>query len=388
VDALVAADATGQGDGGQVVVWADGTTRAHGTITARGGPQGGDGGFVETSGKATLSVDAARVDVRGATTGTWLLDPGDMYIVSDGVYNGALAALVSGSIYDVNGALSEIRASDIESALETANVTIQTQSGTGGNGDIFVQAPITRAAELNGTTTLTLSADRNISITSPISGQSPLNLTLNAGNAITVSGETVLNVNNFTATGASVMLNASTVNASGNVFITATGLGGITMTPGSRIEVENGNVDLVADVMDLRGGVDPLYGDDYGSSIVSDGEAGISILGIRPYTLARDIGLGTQIGSGNALDIDLDELSQPTGFAEIDLGGGNGYTGTVRIGGGFFDIEPGLLLVLGNRGAGSRFEMASDFHLYRPGSHTGGLQIRGETLEQDAGSFL
>jgi filamentous hemagglutinin family protein len=389
VDALVTADATGQGDGGQVVVWADGTTRAHGTITARGGPQGGDGGFVETSGKATLSVDKARVDVRGATTGTWLLDPGDMYIVADDVYNPANAGLGSGSIYDVNGALSEIRASDVAAALATANVTIQTQAGTGGNGDIFVQAPITRAEGNAGTTTLTLLAERNISITAPIEGHSPLNLTLNAVNAITVSGEIALDVNNFTATGASVTLDASSVYASGNVFITATGAGGITMTPGSRIEIQNGNVDLVADVMDLRGGVDPMYGDDYGDSIWADGEGGgTRFLSIRPHTLTRDIGLGTQIGSGDALDLDLDELSQPTGFAEVILGGGTGYTGTVRIGGEFSDIEQGLSLVLGNRGAGSRFEMASDFYLLRPGSDNGGLQFRGETLVQDAGSSI
>ncbi|MFN8924991.1 MAG: filamentous hemagglutinin N-terminal domain-containing protein, partial [Rhodospirillales bacterium] len=78
VDSVIRADATGRGDGGKVVVWADGATRAHGTISARGGREGGDGGFAETSGKAHLDVHGARVDVHGTRTGTWLLDPGDM----------------------------------------------------------------------------------------------------------------------------------------------------------------------------------------------------------------------------------------------------------------------------------------------------------------------
>ena len=49
-DAQILADATARGDGGKVVVWSDGSTRFYGSISARGGPQGGNGGEVETSG--------------------------------------------------------------------------------------------------------------------------------------------------------------------------------------------------------------------------------------------------------------------------------------------------------------------------------------------------
>ncbi|HYC64149.1 MAG TPA: filamentous hemagglutinin N-terminal domain-containing protein [Reyranellaceae bacterium] len=59
--ATIRADATGNGDGGKVIVWADGDTRFGGTITARGGPDGGDGGFVEVSGKEQLGF-AGMVD--------------------------------------------------------------------------------------------------------------------------------------------------------------------------------------------------------------------------------------------------------------------------------------------------------------------------------------
>ena len=59
------------------------TTQFYGSISARGGTLGGDGGFVETSGKKYLEVTGARIDagaVRGIS-GTWLLDPRDVEVV-------------------------------------------------------------------------------------------------------------------------------------------------------------------------------------------------------------------------------------------------------------------------------------------------------------------
>ena len=50
------ASATSVGNGGKVIVWADGDTTFAGTILARGGASGGNGGFVEVSGKQTLAI--------------------------------------------------------------------------------------------------------------------------------------------------------------------------------------------------------------------------------------------------------------------------------------------------------------------------------------------
>ena len=77
----VRADATAKGDGGSVVVWSDADTRVRGTVSARGGPAGGNGGRVETSGGhldiagATVRVDAPGAPTGGGTGGSWLLDP-------------------------------------------------------------------------------------------------------------------------------------------------------------------------------------------------------------------------------------------------------------------------------------------------------------------------
>ena len=70
------ASARNSGDGGKVILWSDGLTTFAGTIFARGGATGGNGGFVETSGNSQLNF-TGNVDTRApnGTTGTLLLDP-------------------------------------------------------------------------------------------------------------------------------------------------------------------------------------------------------------------------------------------------------------------------------------------------------------------------
>ena len=80
-DTQLRADATGTGDGGRIIVWSDEVTRAYGSISARGGPLGGDGGFVETS-SAGLPGGDPRPGPGGALGrgGTWLIDPYDIIV--------------------------------------------------------------------------------------------------------------------------------------------------------------------------------------------------------------------------------------------------------------------------------------------------------------------
>src|SRR6266566_4610003 len=86
-------DASGRGgsDGGRVTVWSDkDTTAASGArILSRGGEAGGNGGFVEVSGKESLGF-AASVDTLAplGKTGTLLLDPMFLVVSNAGVaYN-------------------------------------------------------------------------------------------------------------------------------------------------------------------------------------------------------------------------------------------------------------------------------------------------------------
>ena len=80
-DAKLIAEATDAGNGGKVIVWADDITRYYGNISAKGGANGGNGGFVEVSGKQVLDfiggVDVSAAQGRG---GLVLLDPQDILL--------------------------------------------------------------------------------------------------------------------------------------------------------------------------------------------------------------------------------------------------------------------------------------------------------------------
>jgi filamentous hemagglutinin family protein len=117
-DGVIRADARASGNGGRVIVWADGDTRFHGTISARGGSHSGDGGFVETSGKQQLVVTGS-VDTRAPNgrDGTWLLDPDDIDIVAGSADPG----LSNGYFFQdpIDGNASQIGAATIVNAMET-----------------------------------------------------------------------------------------------------------------------------------------------------------------------------------------------------------------------------------------------------------------------------
>jgi len=180
----ILADATEAGNGGRITVWSDAFTSFGGLVRARGGANSGDGGFAEVSSQGVLDYTGQTIltAARGKF-GTLLLDPYDIYIESGPTTNGSLA----GSTFTPSGPNSVINVATLQTALATANVSLQTgrTSSSPGTqaGNITVGAPITWSQA----TTLTLDADNNIiigeAITAPAGG-----LILNAGGAITTPG--------------------------------------------------------------------------------------------------------------------------------------------------------------------------------------------------------
>ena len=78
------ADALTNGDGGNIIVWSDVTTRSYGTLSAQGGVNGGDGGLVETSSHGFLDVQSIpNVGANNGQAGLWLLDPPSIEIVDE-----------------------------------------------------------------------------------------------------------------------------------------------------------------------------------------------------------------------------------------------------------------------------------------------------------------
>ena len=137
---------------GKIVLVSDlktGTTTVSGTLDASA-PNGGDGGFIETSGAKVKIADDAKIDTRATygKTGNWLLDPTDFTISS-----GSAALTTSG-----------IGATTLSNNLATTNVTLQTSASGTGNGDIFVNDTVSWSSG----NTLTLDAYRNITVNSAI----------------------------------------------------------------------------------------------------------------------------------------------------------------------------------------------------------------------------
>ena len=125
-------------------------------------PNGGNGGFIETSAanvKIAADVRVTTIAAQGKA-GTWLIDPLDFTITPG----------EGGSVEGDLAAGSNIGATTLGNSLRSGNVTIQTSDGADGNGDIFVYAKVTRASDpemILPATTLTLAAERDVVIGDP-----------------------------------------------------------------------------------------------------------------------------------------------------------------------------------------------------------------------------
>ncbi|AMN41472.1 YDG domain-containing protein [Rhodoplanes sp. Z2-YC6860] len=156
------------GDGGSAIVWSQQTTSFTGTVLGSGGANGGNGGFVEVSGKEHLALGGS-FDLRAAhgSFGTLLADPGSINIQSGGnTYNGT----------------DTFNDGYLNALLAGANVVLDTNNASGANGttgDITLMSGA--SLSWNAATTLTLNAahdiifQNNASITAGSGGSVVLN---------------------------------------------------------------------------------------------------------------------------------------------------------------------------------------------------------------------
>ena len=156
---------TAQEHNGSIVLMggmAAGTTRVGGTLDASA-PNGGNGGFIETSAHNVQVADGARLTTLAphGRAGTWLIDPTDFTVAADS------AALTS----------SGIGASTLSESLGSGNVSIATDNLNGTDaGDINVNAAVSWSANK-----LTLSAWNNININAPLNGSGTASLAFEYG---------------------------------------------------------------------------------------------------------------------------------------------------------------------------------------------------------------
>ncbi len=224
-DAAIVADTRQDGDGGKVIVWADDATQMYGAISARGGADGGNGGFVEASGRSWLDFQG-RADLRApnGSAGTLLLDPTDITI--SGAANTLTSAFSGGTFSNPATTPSNLNVATLTDQLALGNVTVSTASGLAGAGDITVNNAISYASANN----LTLSANRSITI---VAGSGGIG---NAGTgAVTLTG----------AGAGSITVNES-ITTGGGAIALSSGTGGVTLAAAKAIDAGAGTIAINA----------------------------------------------------------------------------------------------------------------------------------------------
>ena len=153
------ADVSGEAGGGRFVAKASDALTAEGDFSARAGALGGDGGFVELSGRNAADVAGARVDTRAVVgrSGTFLLDP--LTVTIDATLAASIVSNLATTDYVVQADNSITVSSAINySGTRAATLTLDAGTGAVHAGTITVGASIASSVAalnltVNGVTT-------------------------------------------------------------------------------------------------------------------------------------------------------------------------------------------------------------------------------------------
>ncbi len=265
----------GAGNGGNVVVWSNSDTSYYGHILVRGGTSKGNGGFVEVSGEGLTYHGHVTTAGRHGKFGTLLIDPSDVTIFNlndtSGTVPGGTTGAGSAPIYDPTTGTSFILNTDIDNALRTNNVVINTGSttdGLPGAGNIHFgtnsgSASGSNSAPIywNANTTLTLNA---IGVIDTIGGNPGSDTNVSGATASGASAAALAGILIDAAGGGSIVLNAGLDPTHNPTPITGTAItisaniqattGTITLssaTPGTLIQ-DSGTIETTTGLITLQ----------------------------------------------------------------------------------------------------------------------------------------
>jgi len=247
LEARILADAQGQGDGGKIILWSEQYTGFYGQLFARGGPEGGDGGFIETSSRDNLQAFGwADASAAAGSPGLWLLDPRNVLIQTGG------AGSLSGGVFTPATDNATIAPATITAALNAGtSVEINTGSTGAQAGNItVVNEIVTAGGALNAT--LTLSAANDVLVNAAVN----LSTMAGAGNVRLLA--------DADASGAGTVTTTAVVTAGGTGTVTLQGAGRINV--GATVTAQNvifqpSTVAASMGVVDLTGTVQVLLSD-------------------------------------------------------------------------------------------------------------------------------
>ncbi len=323
------ADSLDNGNGGKVIAFADDTARIYGSLSARGGSQGGDGGFIETSGKKGFQIlSAPDVSAEHGTGGSWLIDPNNITIVGGNGFTNIFQSdspspptnpfttTDDGAVLGVDLIIDALMGNEVDVTITTANADADNSSSGVGteNGNITLATNL----DFDGIGTgdsLTFNAIGGISINfnqrieDGTGTDDSLNLNLYASGAVSIGGSAQVATNGGSLTVGyidqnnsanniipSSFTNSGTINTSGlaggDITISTSGdasLGsldvhdthpdGTTVSDyngGGAILVNAGNDIIVSEEYDFNGTVGNLVGED-NTSITLNADNDINI---------------------------------------------------------------------------------------------------------------
>ena len=387
--ATLDASATTSGDGGKVIVWADGVTRYFGNAAVRGGAQGGNGGLVEVSGKNALVFDG-RVELQAVNgrSGTLLLDPLNITVQAGaGTLDGGLSA----------------PGDPLLAFGEPDNVTTGTLSVAS------LQAFTTGTVELQANNNITFDAGVTMQPGVSLKAAAMNNVNINAG--ITTSGGGVLRLEADTDQSGSGVVNLgnATVNApmiigdvgkefSGKANITGNfSFGGNAQVFG-QLNHSAGTMSVAAgQTLTLTGGMNWAGGNIGGGGTIDLPAAQTLTMPVNTFRVLSNITFnnnGTAISQdgGSNLLINDNSVFNNAGVyrivsgAVIDRNSGAGTfnnTGTLEIGGAITGTVNNVTFT--NTG-GTLDSGAGTLDLNAGGSHSGALTILGNNVRMSAGT--
>jgi len=242
---------------GKIILLADmtsGTAQVSGSFDASA-PNGGNGGFIETSGARVRIDPLARITTLApkGQTGKWLVDPQDYTVAASG---------------------GDQTGQQLSTSLENTNVELQSTAGfKAGNGDIHINDNVSWKAN----TTLTLTASNDVNVNAPITAQGD-------------SAGLVINAN--TAHGKEAASGKGVFNLT-NAEITLSGKSPQLTFANNDINIQNGKVNLTGESPKLK-----IAGEDY---VV------ITKLGEEGSVTGKDLqGINGNLGVNYALGSDID----------------------------------------------------------------------------------
>ncbi|MEL7357027.1 MAG: CHAT domain-containing protein [Cyanobacteria bacterium J06560_6] len=220
---VITANALEYGNGGTTIVWGDGDTRFDGSIEATGGRFGGDGGFVEVSGKEQLAFTGlVDVGAQAGRNGNILLDPAHLVIT-----DGPAPANTASTNYVSSTAVESMTGDVLFSAPDGITIEslsdgeLQFQNGTTVTFEANTNNDAVGAFSMDSTNSLTSrSGSFKIygagvtlgSVNTDISGNAGGNITINSSAGVTA---TSISTNSYLGSGEN--------DSGGNVMITADG---------------------------------------------------------------------------------------------------------------------------------------------------------------------